>query len=90
MQLNHSSNFSGISLTYFLVIGYLGHRLGDLAHDLLGRLGVRRRRLGQLAHDVPRRRRRVAQEIRAGLGDLRKDSQIPVPITVLLSVLFQF
>ena len=89
MQLNHSSNFGGRCLTYFLVIGYLGHRLGDLAHDLLGRLGVRRRRLGQLAHDVPRRRR-VAQEVRAGLGDLRKDSQIPVPITVLLSVLFQF
>ena len=85
MQLNHGSR----SLAYFLVIGYLGHRLGDLPHDLLGRLGVRRRRLGQLAHDVPRRRR-VAQEIRAGLGDLRKDSQIPVPITVLLSVLFQF
>ena len=86
MQLNHGGRSL---LTYFLVVGYLGHRLGDLAHDLLGRLGVRRRRLGQLAHDVPRRRR-VAQEVRAGLGDLRKDSEIPVPITVLLSVLFQF
>ena len=86
MQLNHGSR----SLAYFLVIGYLGHRLGDLAHDLLGRLGVRRRRRpGQLAHDVPRRRR-VAQKVRAGLGDLRKDSEIPVPITVLLSVLFLF
>lgn len=85
MQLTHGSR----SLPYFFVIGYLGHRLGDLAHDLLGRLGVRRRRLGQLAHDVPRRRR-VAQEVRAGLGDLRKDSEIPVPFTVLLSVLFQF
>ena len=85
MQLNHGSR----SLAYFLVVGYLGHRLGDLSHDLLGRLGVRCRRLGQLAHDVPRRRR-VAQKVRAGLGDLRKDSEIPVPITVLLSVLFQF